>query len=66
MVDRSRGWDTVGRMTMSRYLDVDSPYSRSRIPAPPSASRLDAVFVRAISQLAAFRLPEVVLHTDED
>lgn len=66
MVDRSGGWDTVGDMATTRYLDVDSPYSRLRIPAPPSASRLDAVFVHAVTSLAAFRLPEVVVHTDED
>lgn len=53
-------------MAVTRYLDVDSPYSRLRIPAPPSASRLDAVFVHAVSRLAAFRLPEVVIHTDDD
>ncbi len=66
MVDRSGRWDTVGRMTTARYLDVDSPYARWRIPAPPSASRLDAVFVPAIGRLASFRLPEIVIHSTDD
>ena len=66
MVDRSARCDTVAPMAVTRYLDEDSPYSRMRIPAPPSASRLDAVFVRAVSRLGAFSMPEIVVHTDDD
>ena len=40
-------------MGLRQHLTSPPSYSVQRIPAPPSASRLDAVFVHAVSNLSA-------------